>query len=998
MGNAIGSVLTVVGYAVGSYFGFPQLGALVGSLVGTALMPDIEGPGAGDLSAPGLQLGSPMPRVYGRVRRPFTPIWASEFHATEHEADSGKGGPEGPSSYTYDIDMLGVICDGTNVLAVTRVWVNKKLVYTALAESDDESLSASSTTDYWTSFELFTGGPSQVPWSVYEDAIGAADAPANRGMCTVGFRGLQCGSSKQPPLVEVEVITAGTAESQVFLLMNGENGAGTTFLDESTRNYTVTAPNTEITALAARFGSGGFTNQATINQSSGFQVAVSESWTPDDDYTGEIRAYIGQDLDTTVRFVGVGNTATGTEMSFSILDFNSPDQKLLRLIVFDQSTDGPTWSPPDYPVSTGEWLDIALDYNGATKTARGIINGSVVLQYTYSGTPPAWSAINTTYSMYCNAINMSAGAWRADGVRHTMRRRYLSSLSMPNAAPTDDGAIWTPTAETLDDIIADEFALVPGIGLSDYDVTDLSTVNVTGYSGVGPPARTASDLCDVFYVDVVPGGRFQQRGSAPVAEIPYIDTGVGSGEPSVPFEGLLQGNDGEISGVKAVRYPNISQDHEVGFERGDRLVNEGPDIQVIETRVVMTPEQAKGRAITATLQARVAGFSTEFAISDKYASVEPGDSCRASDNDGNSALLRVLSLSYADGVKACRWMLEDSSSLVESGITNNDYTPSIIVSPAGVAEWEAMDLPELVDADDGPGYYLASKTSDDSRAFGYESADDTTYTQVAEFGLDAIFGSVSSIAGTLVSGPYVQYAATITVNVGDGTLSSSTRAGILSDRTRNAFAIGANERWVVGQFITATLVSAGVYTLTGILLDRWEDARHVGDLASSDVFCLLRAQGMERITRDISQLGIAHYVKVVAARRVVSSITGETFTAAGVSLKPLSPIHMRADRNHSTGDIELSCTRRTRKNTRFGGDLGDACPLGEESEQYRWRLFTNSTYATQLRDLGTTITPEVTYTAAQISADGGTITSPLFIDVRQVSASVNEGYPLQAQR
>lgn len=997
MGRAIGSVLTVVGYAVGSYFGYPQLGALVGSLVGTALMPDVEGPGAGDLSAPGLQLGSPMPRVYGRVRRPFTPIWASEFHATEHEADTGKGGPEGPSSYTYDVDMLGVIADGTNVIGVTRIWVNKKLVYTALAESDSESLSSSATTDYWTSFELFTGGPSQLPWSVYEDAIGAADAPANRGMCTIGFRGLQCGSSKQPPLVEVEIITAGDqGDGDVVLLLNGDGTIGSSSMpDTSDYEWTMTVGNYVQTA-AARFGTTGYRNvdMTPGQQATALADTSSVAMTQNDGLTLEAWCY-------------------ATDISgrgFTLLDVSDfrltwlQESGVFQIILFDQGSYGTGGMP------FGTYVHAAYDYNPDTQTATGYINGAVVATHVYVGTPPTITNIQDFQVMAVGpgnnpdggSVDAPAGSFGFDGARFTRRfRRYTGPFSPPVSAPTNDiSGPWTPASEMLDSIISSEFSLVPGLISSDYDVTDLSTVEVTGYSCVGPPARPASDLCDVFYVDVVPGAptKFRRRGAAPVAEIPYIDTGVGNGSPGIPFEGLEQGNDGEISGVKGVRYPNISQDHEVGFERGDRLVNEGPDIDVIETRVVMTPSQAKGRAITATLQARARSFSADFGISDKYASVEPGDSCRVTDNDGNSALLRVLSLSYADGVKACRWELEDTSSLVQSGLTNNDYTPSIVVSPAGVALWEAMDLPELQASDEGPGYYLAVKTSDDSRAFGYESPDDVTYTQVAEFGLDAIFGLITAVTGTLLSGPYVQYSSTITVNVGDGTLSSSTRAGILSDRTRNAFAIGVNGRWVVGQFITATLVSTGIYTLSGLLLDRWEDAGNVGSIVASDVFCLLRSQGMARIDRDLSQLGVEHYVKAVAERRAIASIGGEAFTANGVSLKPLSPVHARADRNHSTGDIEISCTRRTRKACRFGGDLGDACPLGEESEQYRWRLYTSSAYTTLLRDLGTTTTPEVTYTAAQISADGGTITSTLYIDVRQISASVNEGYPLQAQR
>ena len=68
--------------------------------------------------------------------------------------------------------------------------------------------------------------------------------------------------------------------------------------------------------------------------------------------------------------------------------------------------------------------------------------------------------------------------------------------------------------------------------------------------------------------------------------------------------------------------------------------------------------------------------------------------------------------------------------------------------------------------------------------------------------------------------------------------------------------------------------------------------------------------------------------------------------------------------------------------------------LGETTEQYRARLYTSATYATLLRDLGVVSAASVPYTAAQRTADGLALTDTLYVDVRQVSALVGEGYPL----
>jgi hypothetical protein len=1002
MGRAIGSVLTVVGYAVGSYFGYPQLGAIVGSIVGGALTPTPEGPGPGDLTGPAIQLGTRVGRPYGQVRVFVSQInMPDEFRAIEHSS-GGKGGPEGPSSYTYETDVLALVCDSTRVIAVTREWWNKKLIFTSLAASSSESRANSALTDYYASVTDYFGGPSQMPAPLYEDRVGAANALANRGMFTREYASVQCGTAKQLPMVEVEVITNGTAgDGDVFLLLNFENGNGTTFEDESSRGYTVTASNTEITEDAARFGFGGATNTAVINSASGFATAVSEDWTIDDDYTGEIRVAINGDPNATIRLVGIG-TNDGV-LAFTIYDNTSPDFKNIRLEVFDEFVDGDIATPPgppDYPIALGSSLDITIDWHGASRTARAILGGTVILQHTYTGSA-APTQIGTAYSMSVASTGMSAGTWEADGARHTMRRRYAASAAMPDAAPTDDSlGIWTPLPETLDDVILSELGLHPEFDPADVDVTDVASVEVRGFLAVGDPASAVAELCDRLYVDIVPGNpiRFVRRGAASVATIAYADTGVGAGQPGARFSGLEQGGDDEISGVKAIGYPDINRDHNAGFQRADRLTTEGPDVQRITTRLVMTAEEAKGRAITATLMDRLNKQGAKFAISDKYAVAEPGDCFTVPDQDGNSYRLRIDRLRYSDGVKDCEWKLDDPSALIASGIADMSDEPGIEVAAAGVAEWQAMDLPQLRDADQGPGYYLASKTSDDSRAFAYESANDTTYTEVQQFGLDSVFGRVTALAGTLVAGNLFNEDATITVNVGDGTLASATRAALLSDRTINAFAItdAAGVCRVVGQFRDATPASAGVYDLSGILVDRWEDARYVGAVAVGDVFCRLGTTGgIARIARSPSQLGVAHYVKVVAERRVPASIAGVAFTAAGVSMLPLSPVGLHSERDAGSGDITITWLRRTRMETRFGGDLGDSCPLGEASEAYRVRLYSDATFTTLVRDLGTVTTASVTYTSAQRSADGHSLYSPIYPDVRMVSAAVGEGYALQ---
>lgn len=963
--------------------------------------PRPRGPGPGDLSAPALQLGSQLGRPYGLCRFPVSPIASSRFRAEEHSSGGGKGAPSGPSSHTYEIDLLGVVCDTSRVQATTREWWNKQLIFSRLAGTDSASIANSTTTDYYGSVTDFFGGSGQQPAPLYEDREGAGNVPANLDMHTREYASIQCGRDKTLPQMEVEVSTNGTAgDGDVFLLLNFENGAGTTFEDESSRGYTVTASNTEITADAARFGSGGATNTAVTNSASGFSTPVNEAWTIDDDYTGEIRVTINSDPNATIRLIGIG-TDDGS-LTFDIYDNTSPDFKNFRLQVFDEFVDGEIATPPgppDYPLAFGSSLDLTVDWHGASRTARAILGGTVILQHTYTGSA-APTLIGTAYSMSVASTSMSAGAWEADGARHTMRRRYVSSLAMPNVAPTDDGpGPWTPLPEALSDVILAELGQNPEFDPASVDVTDVADVEVHSFIAIGDPAANVAELCDMLYVDIVPGNpiKLLKKGRAAVATIPHADTGVGAGQPGERFGGLKQGGEDEIAGVKAISYVDLSRDHNPGFQRADRRTNDGPDVKRISTRLGMEPEEARGRAITAALIERLRKDTAKFGLSNKYAYAEPGDAFNVTGRDGTIYRLAVDRLRYADGVLDIEWQRDDPSALIASGATDITDEPGLTVPAAGVAAWLALDLYQLQDAHEGPGYYLASRVSDRTPADAYESATLAgTYSQVVGFSRSAVFGTVTAVTGTLRAGNLFNEDGSITVNVPGGTLTSATRAALLANRATNAFAVGINGRLVVGQFRTATPVVADVYTLSGLLLDRFEDARYVADLEVGDSFCLLSTTGgMARLARPAAQLGVEHFVKVVPFRRVVASVDGTAVTLQGVSQRPLSPVGVHTTRNAGSGDITITWLYRTRMETRFGGDLGDACPLGEASEAYRVRLYSDATFTTLVRDLGTVTTASATYTSAQRSADGHSLYSPIYPDVRMISAAVGEGYPLQ---
>jgi hypothetical protein len=980
----------LVGQVVGGTIGGPW-GALIGGMIGGAIDQSLapDGPGAGDLTAPGLQLGRQLPRVYGRVRLPCNPIWASEFRATEHSS-GGKGGPSGPSSYTYSLDMLCAIADGSNVIAVTRIWVNKKLVFTALADSTDASVINSQDTDYWSSFELLAGGPSQVPWSTYEDAVGAANAPAYRNLCTIGFADLQCGGGKTPPAIEVEVITAGTQGDVDPLTLLQSRFIDSIADDESA--YDRGAPDISATGVTLSEGA------ATISAPDGdphrlFYSPTGLASNGTDAITFEAIIRLDAELPisptpgVTFNWVGEATHRFNWPSSVGYLSYDTSGS----LGVEGQTDDG----------MVGIDMHVALVFGSTSLRAyAGPAGGTSTLIYENVGNfIPDTDEMEVTIG---DGIGGGPAGMVCSGFRVRQEEVYTGGgFTAPSAIPPPDGFYdtWTPQTVTLDDIISDELQLNPEVPSTDFDVTDLSSIEVIGYTAAGSQSRTVQELCEVHYVDVVPGNpiRFQRRGTTSVSTIPFVDTGVGVDDPSGPFTGLKRGNADERPAVAALRFPLIDRDHEAGYERGDRLSTDSDDVRTIETRVVMGAEKAKGRAITATLLDKVRSHTSQFPLSDKYAKLEPADVYTPEDNDGNSYRLRAVRFSYADGVKSIDWELDDTTALVETGLTDTNYTPSIEIATPGEAEVLPLDIPLQRVQDDNPGYLAAVKCSDESRVYYYESPSDTTYTEVAQFPLDAVFGTVSTITGT-PSIVATDTGCSVTVDVGDGTLAAITDATLLLDNTANRFVIGAYGREVIGQFRDCTLSAPGIYVLSGFLWGLNGTGQYVDDLIAGDDFCLLNENGgVKHIDRTSAQLGVAHYIKAVPERRSQASITGEAFTNSGVALKPLSGVNPHAERDSGSGDITITWDRQTRYPTRFGGDLGDSCPLGEESERYQVRLYTDNTFATLLRTFDVVTTSEVTYTSAQRTTDSHTpITAALYFDVRQISATVGEGYALQA--
>lgn len=195
-------VLQVAGAAIGGAVGGP-VGAVVGRAIGAAagyvIDRELFGPGDRAIEGPRLdkaqylssEEGSPVPRIYGRVRLSGQIIWATRFEEVqETETQGGKGGPKTHvTSYSYFGNFAVGLCEA-QAGYMRRIWADGKLL-------DQNNLT----------IRFRDGRNNQMPDSLIEAKQGAGNAPAYRGLAYVVFEHLPLEPfGNRIPQISVEIV------------------------------------------------------------------------------------------------------------------------------------------------------------------------------------------------------------------------------------------------------------------------------------------------------------------------------------------------------------------------------------------------------------------------------------------------------------------------------------------------------------------------------------------------------------------------------------------------------------------------------------------------------------------------------------------------------------------------------------------------------------------------------------------------------------------------
>lgn len=213
-------VLPWVGAAVGLFFGAPQIGFMIGSLIGNAVDPQvIKGPSIGDGQTQTSKEGAPRPIIYGTACVAGNIIDTSEIYKSIKENQQGKGGGPVVEEERMHMTYAIRICEGP-VSGILRIWEDEKLVYDI--RRGVSQVSADENTKYQGRFRVYLGGEDQLPDPELEVIHGAGNAPAYRGTCYIVFpRNDVTDRRGSIPSYRFEVAALGQVHAPPSLMLGG---------------------------------------------------------------------------------------------------------------------------------------------------------------------------------------------------------------------------------------------------------------------------------------------------------------------------------------------------------------------------------------------------------------------------------------------------------------------------------------------------------------------------------------------------------------------------------------------------------------------------------------------------------------------------------------------------------------------------------------------------------------------------------------------------------
>ncbi len=552
--------------------------------------------------------------------------------------------------------------------------------------------------------------------------------------------------------------------------------------------------------------------------------------------------------------------------------------------------------------------------------------------------------------------------------------------------------------------IVSDLCIESGLPATDFDVTEL-TDEVRGFVKPKPmAARTAIESLikgfpfTGFESEFKIKWRQNQRPGFTVIDEFYL---VDDGDESLIQ--TIRNPDLELPREVVFGYFDQEQDHEIGVQRARREQSSVLGIVRNEATIVFRSGEANTAAHRNLYWAWLTRDSFRLRTSMKYWAQEPTDVIQLPISETLRPLVRIEKWGIVGN------MLEFECTRYDDSVYGQFVLPGASANPSGGGEsgtggdpelpvvnnasGALLDIPLVRDSDSNsepitywasqrPGINLSEvwggsqllKSSDGGASFQSVDAVNTEGaigTAVGTLG-DHTLGNVRDVTNSL----QVQFPRD------DVSFDTVTLAGLLNGR--NFFFYDGE----LAQFQTAVKNGPGLWTFSDLLRGRRGTDQSIANHAADQKFIFLGPSKSDTTVQTVGEIGVQRDYKFAPNGTDPASAEALDFTLQGNSLRPYSPVCVKVTPNG--GDWDITWVRRTRTDGAWRDNVDAG--LGETSEQYEIDIY-DSAFANAPVATYTSSTPTLTYTAAQATADFGSLPANVAAVVYQMSASVGRGFP-----
>ncbi len=655
--------------------------------------------------------------------------------------------------------------------------------------------------------------------------------------------------------------------------------------------------------------------------------------------------------------------------------------------------------------STGEAYCVCVESHGGDVYIRRVSNDGEVIESKFHN---AWGVNGNTAIGYSNGVlwittiyTLYAYEWDS--------AELLNSSSLTTAISNGlwqfqlsgnlgvfliNGDIYTAartmtrTSIGLDDLVLD-LCEKTNLDASDIDVTDLSSNVVRGYLiGSQLSARGCiQQLASTFFFDGVETDgqiKFIKRGGSIASTL--SDDDIGCYEYGSNVEELLTATrtqEEELPQELSLLYSQWDSDYQQGaqFSRREAVLS-GNKVGV-QISIALTDDEAKAIVDSMMFSAWHNRHQFKLTTWQKYAKLDPTDLISA-----GGETIRIIS--RREGVNGLI-ELEGVRELpdIYSGQVGTGASGSVggqVVHVGGPTLIEILDVQNLRDKDYITyGAYVAARgVFDDWGGMALLKSKDygNNWNLLVNSYNEATIGQATTILGDFSGGNIFDELNIVRVRV-DGTLSSATWDEVLAGS--NVCLIGDE----ILQFRAATLISTGIYDLSGLLRGRKGTEWAMNTHDEYDRFIMLDSSSIRFFELETDDYNTARNVGAVTLGDTLDDIVTQDFTYQAKNRTPISPIHGRATKNFN-GSLSLGWVRRVAIDAEWI-DAFDA-GLDMPSAEYEVYIYSDSGFTTLVRSVTGLTSPDYTYSSADRVTDGTSSSNYCYFKVREMNGGLGSPY------